>query len=104
MKAVTGFSTFPLQMLTTGGVVLVALSILLLLVYLGLALFSGFDLTYVLAVWLTMIFLAGVLLIGMGVLGEYIGRIYDEAKARPLYIVAEGPDKSLDQTRLNREK
>ncbi len=104
MNAVTGFSTFPLQMLTTGGVALVALSLLLLLVYLGLAIFNGFDLTYVLATWLTMIFLAGVLLIGMGVLGEYIGRIYDEAKGRPLYIVAEGPDKSLDSTRLDREK
>ena len=104
MNAVTGFSTFPLQMLTTGGIVLVALSLLLLVIYLCLALFSGFDLTYVLATWLTMIFLAGVLLISMGVLGEYIGRIYDEAKGRPLYIVAEGPDKSLDPTRLDREK
>jgi dolichol-phosphate mannosyltransferase len=104
MNAVTGFSTFPLQMLTTGGIVLVALSLLLLVIYLCLALFSAFDLTYVLATWLTMIFLAGVLLIGMGVLGEYIGRIYDEAKGRPLYIVAEGPDKALDPTRLDRVK
>jgi len=104
MNAVTGFSTFPLQMLTTSGIALVALSLLLLLIYLGLAIFNGFDLTYILATWLTVIFLAGVLLIGMGVLGEYIGRIYDEAKGRPLYIVAEGPDKSLDPTRLDREK
>jgi dolichol-phosphate mannosyltransferase len=91
-------------MLTTGGIVLVALSLLLLVIYLCLAIFSGFDLTYVLATWLTVIFLAGVLLIGMGVLGEYIGRIYDEAKGRPLYIVAEGPDKALDPTRLDRKK
>jgi dolichol-phosphate mannosyltransferase len=104
MNAVTGFSTFPLQMLTSGGVALVALSLLLLLIYLVLAIFNGFDLSYVLATWLTMIFLAGVLLIGMGILGEYIGRIYDEAKGRPLYIVAEGPEKSLDPTRLDREK
>jgi dolichol-phosphate mannosyltransferase len=104
MNAVTGFSVFPLQMLTTSGIVLVALSLLLRLIYLGLAIFNGFDLTYVLATWLTMIFLAGGLLIGMGVLGEYLGRIYDEAKGRPLYIVAEGPDKSLDPTRLDREK
>ena len=103
MNAVTGFSIFPLQMLTTAGAFLVGLSLLLLLIYLCLAAFGKIDLTYVLAVWLTMIFLAGVLLIGMGVLGEYIGRIYDEAKGRPLYIVAEGPDTALDPTRLDRE-
>jgi len=103
MNAVTGFSIFPLQMLTTAGAFLVGLSLLLLLIYLCLAAFGKIDLTYVLAAWLTMIFLAGVLLIGMGVLGEYIGRIYDEAKGRPLYIVAEGPDTALDPTRLDRE-
>jgi dolichol-phosphate mannosyltransferase len=42
---------------------------------------------------LTAVFLVGgVQLVSMGILGEYIGRIYDEVKHRPLYIVAEAPD------------
>lgn len=104
LNAITGFSTYPLKLLSTGGFFLVGLSLVLLLIYLLLAIFNNFDLTYVLATWLTLIFLSGILLIGMGVLGEYIGRTYDEAKGRPLYIVAEGPSDLLDPTRLDQTK
>lgn len=103
LNAITGFSTYPLQLLTTAGAILVGLSLVLLLVYLLLAIFNNFDLTYILATWLSLIFLSGILLIGMGILGEYIGRTYDEAKGRPLYIIAEGPDEPFDPTRLGKK-
>lgn len=92
LNAITGFSTWPLQILMSGGIGLCALSLMLLVLYLVLAAFGKVDLSYVLASWLTNIFLSGLLFVGMGVLGEYIGRIYDEAKGRPLYIVARWPE------------
>lgn len=104
LNAITGFSNYPLKLLLTGGVILVGLSVVMLVIYLLLAIFNNFELTFLLATWLSMIFLSGILLIGMGILGEYIGRIYDEAKGRPLYIVAEGPKVPFNPTHLGNKE
>jgi glycosyltransferase involved in cell wall biosynthesis len=94
INAITGFSYFPLQLATYVGFTAAALSILAIpvVIFMRLTGHSAFlgQATTLIAV----LFLGGVQLISLGVLGEYIGRIYDESKGRPLYIVREAPDKS----------
>jgi dolichol-phosphate mannosyltransferase len=41
---------------------------------------------------IAVLFFGGAQLISLGILGEYIGRLYDEARGRPLYIVRQGPE------------
>jgi len=92
LNAITGFSYFPLQMATYVGFLAAAVSIFAIpvVIIMRLAGHSAFlgQATTLIAV----LFLGGVQLISLGVLGEYIGRIYDEAKGRPLYIVREAPE------------
>lgn len=92
LNAVTGFSYFPLQVATYFGFVSAAIAILAIpvVVYLrmtGSQAFFGQATTLI-----AVLFLGGVQLISLGILGEYIGRLYDEAKGRPLYIVREAPE------------
>ena len=92
INAVTGFSYFPLQVATYFGFVSAGISILAIpvVIYLrvtGSQAFFGQATTLI-----AVLFLGGVQLISLGVLGEYIGRLYDEAKGRPLYIVREAPE------------
>ncbi len=87
IDAVTGFSYFPLQLATYLGFFSAGLSALFIPVVVAMRLagrqaFHGQATTLV-----AVLFLGGVQLICLGILGEYIGRIYDEAKGRPLYIV-----------------
>ncbi|MGC1379249.1 MAG: glycosyltransferase family 2 protein [Anaerolineales bacterium] len=93
LTAITGFSYFPLQVATYLGFVSAGISILAIPVVMverltGSQAFIGQATTLI-----AVLFLGGVQLISLGVLGEYIGRLYDEAKGRPLYIVREAPKK-----------
>ena len=97
LNAVTSFSYFPLQLATYIGFIAAGLSILSIpiVILLRIAFHEAFlgQATTLIAV----LFLGGVQLICMGILGEYIGRIYDEVKGRPLYVVSEPASK--EQTR-----
>jgi polyisoprenyl-phosphate glycosyltransferase len=87
LDAVTGFSYFPLQLATYFGFAIAGISALAIPVVIisrlaGSQAFAGQATTLI-----AVLFLGGVQLISLGILGEYLGRLYDEAKGRPLYIV-----------------
>jgi glycosyltransferase involved in cell wall biosynthesis len=91
--AITSFSYFPLQMAMylgffAAGISIIAIPLVIILRMIGLHAFIGQATTLI-----AVLFLGGVQLISLGILGEYIGRLYDEAKGRPLYIVREAPSK-----------
>jgi dolichol-phosphate mannosyltransferase len=95
--AITGFSYFPLQLATyigfvAAGLSTIAIPIVAILRLAGNEAFFGQASTLI-----AVLFLGGVQLISLGILGEYIGRLYDEVKGRPLYIVREAPEKESDQ-------
>lgn len=92
LNAITGFSYFPLQLatylgFTAAGISLIAIPVVIIMRVVGHQAFFGQASTL-----LAVLFLGGAQLISLGILGEYIGRIYDEVKGRPLYIVSEAPD------------
>ncbi len=92
--AITGFSYFPLQMATYLGFIAAGLSILAIPVVIILRLTGSHPLLGQATTLIAVLFLGGVQLISLGILGEYVGRLYDEAKDRPLYIVRENPPKN----------
>lgn len=95
LNAITGFSYFPLQLATylgffSAGVSTLAIPIVVLMRLAGSQAFFGQATTLI-----AVLFLGGVQLISLGILGEYLGRIYDEVKGRPLYIVSEAPSETM---------
>lgn len=101
LNAITGFSYFPLQVATYLGFIAAGLSIITIPVVIILRMTSSPQFTGQATTLIVVLFLGGVQLISLGIIGEYIGRIYDEVKGRPLYIVAEAPDKNYDQTQMD---
>jgi glycosyltransferase involved in cell wall biosynthesis len=90
LDGITAFSYLPLQLATYFGFATAGLSLLFLIVVVVLRLTGSGESFYGQASSLvSVLFLGSVQLIFLGIIGEYLGRIYDEVKRRPLYIVAE---------------
>ncbi|MCB0197847.1 MAG: glycosyltransferase family 2 protein [Anaerolineae bacterium] len=87
ITAITGFSIFPLQLATFVGFATAILSAIFI-IFVIIARLSGYQSFEGQATTLVMVlFLGGIQLISLGIIGEYLGRIYDEVRGRPLYVV-----------------
>jgi dolichol-phosphate mannosyltransferase len=89
MDGITSFSYFPLQVATYFGFAAALLAVLGILVTIVLRLSGSHAFFGQATTLVSVLFLGGVQLICLGIIGEYLGRIYDEVKGRPLYIVRE---------------
>jgi polyisoprenyl-phosphate glycosyltransferase len=87
LDGIFSFSTKPLQMAVGFGFLSAGLSLVGIFYALVLRLFTSIWVEGWTAIMIAVLFIGGVQLICLGILGEYVGRIYNEAKNRPLYIV-----------------
>ena len=87
LDGIFSFSYFPLQLASYTGFAVSGLSFFAIAVYLYKKLFVGHEPQGFPTLVTVVLFLGGIQLISLGVIGEYIGRIYDEVKRRPTYIV-----------------
>lgn len=89
IDGVTGFSTLPLRMWTFIGVFVAFLAILYGSIIFVRALVAGVDVPGYASTMVAILFLGGVQLISLGIIGEYLSRLFVESKQRPLYLIDE---------------
>lgn len=87
LEGLTSFSTLPLRIWTYIGSMTACLSLLYGTYLILRTLFWGVDVVGYASIITAVLFLGGIQLVGIGVIGEYVGRIYMESKHRPVYIV-----------------
>ena len=88
IDGVTGFSTIPLRVWSFVGGFVSLLGFAYALFLILRTLIFGIDVPGYASIMVTVLFIGGVQLLCLGMLGEYMGRLYMEAKERPIYIVS----------------
>src|SRR5438874_4551109 len=99
LDALTGFSSAPLKLASHAGLLLSAGSVLLIL-YIAYAWLAGQSIQGWTSLMLVVVVLGAMKMFVLALMGEYIGRLYNEAKRRPLYIVQEVAGGEARQARL----
>jgi len=89
IDGITSFTTAPLRVSTYAGITVSVFTFLYLVYLIIRTIFFGTDLAGYPSMMAVILFLGGVQLISLGIIGEYIGRIFNETKQRPLYLIEE---------------
>jgi len=89
LDGITSFSAIPLRLATWMGLLFSLASFLLILWVIGAKLFTDRTVLGWASLMVAVLLIGGVQLFTIGILREYIGRIFDEAKQRPLYLIRE---------------
>jgi dolichol-phosphate mannosyltransferase len=95
LDGISGFSNWPLKIATVGGFFVSGVSFLLIL-YTLYQKYFGFTVAGWASVNISILFIGGIQLIGIGILGEYLGRVSENVKNRPHYIIR---DSNLDDAK-----
>ncbi len=85
----TGFSLLPLQIFTMFGIVISLCSGFFVVFMLVRRVLVGPEAEGLFTLFALLFFLIGMVLMGLGIMGEYIGRIYQEVRKRPRYVIKE---------------
>jgi glycosyltransferase involved in cell wall biosynthesis len=100
VDGLSAFSTLPLRVWSGIGVLMAAISGLYGAYLVVRTMILGIDVPGYASLMVAILFMSGIQLIGLGVIGEYLGRVFTEVKGRPLYLISDrvGPaDKQVDQ-------
>lgn len=89
IEGITSFTTAPLRLSSILGFIIAVLSFILMLFHLVKALIWGDPIQGFPTLVVIILFLGGIQLLSIGILGEYLGRVFNESKNRPVYIVRE---------------
>jgi len=88
-NAITSFSTFPLRLATYIGLLSSGIGLFYSLYFIYKKLFLGIPVLGYASIIVAVLFVGGIQLLMLGIIGEYIGRVYQEGQARPIYIIKE---------------
>ena len=89
VDGITSFSEIPLRFASYLGFTVSIVAFIVAIIEILVKLFTGYNLPGYTSTIFAILFLGGVQLIAIGTLGEYIGRIYEQVKGRPLYLIAD---------------
>lgn len=104
LEGITSFTTFPLRLSTIFGFITSMCSFLYLFYIIVKTLLYGADVSGYPSIMVIILFLGGIQLISLGIIGEYLGRIFNETKNRPLYFVDEYSSKEIKRLEARNKK